>query len=235
MRCEPRAATARSHGKLSFTEAHLSESHPDNTTVPIDPEFFCDGHYVVLLSRSIGGSGISPHELSEILGGGSAEAMSDLLRRGVCLPICFGTDCAMDSGTLFVVGDLDDVHERGWVARLTGMLAIPCGRLVLVCGGGIGDELARAVSGEPADPDYCIYQTIDVPPGDYRVDVLAYPESVTVGMMHERLRDDEIREKYSDRPVVAESYVVQLTPLAGDLPLPALVEDIGWPGVFEPR
>ncbi|MBK6315132.1 MAG: hypothetical protein IPF53_12660 [Blastocatellia bacterium] len=155
---------------------------------PIDERYFCDGSTVVLVSQSLGGSGIAPEALSETLLDGPAEAVTDLLRRGVCLPIDFGTDCAMDSGTLFVVGELDDAHERGWVASLTGWLAIPCGKLVLVCGGGAGDELARAVSGEPADPDYCIYQTIDVPPGDYRVDVLAYPEGVTVGLMHEDLR-----------------------------------------------
>jgi hypothetical protein len=34
--------------------------------------------------------------------------MKDLLRRGICLPIYFGTDCAMDSATSFVVGELDE-------------------------------------------------------------------------------------------------------------------------------
>lgn len=202
---------------------------------PIDERYFCDGSTVLFVSQCLGGSGIAPEALSETLLDGPAEAVTDLLRRGICLPIDFGTDCALDSSTLFVIGELDDAHERGWVASLTGWLAIPCGKLVLVCGGGAGDELARAVSGEPADPDYCIYQTIDVPPGDYRVDVLAYPESVTVGLMHEDLDEDEIREKYADRPVVEEAYVVRLTPSEGEVPLPAFVEETHWPGVFVVR
>jgi len=42
-------------------------------------------------------------------------------------------------------------------------------------------------------------------------------------------------EKYKHLPTVRESYVVQLTPLKGDLPLPQLVEETNWPGVFEFR
>jgi len=210
----------------------MGEERAIPMTTPIDPRYFCDGETVVLVSQSLGGSGISPEDVSATLLDGPAGAVEDLLRRGVCLPVGFGTDCALDSSTLFVVGDLDDAHERGWVASVTGWLAIPCGKLVLVCGGGAGDELARAVSGKPADPDYCIYQTIDVPPGNYRVDVLAYPTSVTVGLMHEDLDDDEIRERYADRPAVEEAYVVRLSPLSGDVPLPAFVEETHWPGVF---
>lgn len=201
-------------------------------TTPIDARYFCDGSTVVLVSQCLGGSGISPEELSGILLDGPAEAVSGLLQRGVCLPIDFGADCALDGGTLFVTGNLSEAHERGWVARLTGWLAVPCGKLVLVCGGGAGDELARAVSGEPADPDYCIHQTIDVPPGDYRVDVLAYPASVTIGLLHEDLDDDEIRDRYSDRPAVDEAYVVRLTPLDQKPPVPEFVEQSHWPGVF---
>ncbi len=231
-------ALLNSSGRVRYwddEEADMREPQPEANAIPIDDRYFCDGSTVVLVSESLGGSGMTAHELAETLLDGTAEAMNDLLRRGVCLPIDFGTDGALDGSTLFVVGGLDDAHERGWVARLTGRLSIPCGRLVLVCGGGSGDELALAVSGEAPDPDYCIYQAIDVPPGDYRVDVLAYPESVTVGLLHEDLDDDAIREKYADRPSVPDGYVVQLTPLVGDLPLPALVEDGNWPGVFEMR
>jgi hypothetical protein len=206
-----------------------------NKTIPIDENFFCDGHYVVLLSQSLGGSGIDPLQLADTLGAGDAGAMQDLLRRGVCLPICFGTDCALDGATRFVVGNLDDEHRQAWVARLTGKLAVPCGKLVLLCGGGNGDDLARAVSGTPPEEDFCIYQTLDVPPGDYRVDVLAYLSSVTVGLLHQDLDDDELQEKYEHLPAVDEGYVVHLTPLDGDLPLPALVDEVNWPGVFELR
>jgi hypothetical protein len=162
--------------------------------------------------------------------------MQDLLRRGVCLPLFFDADCVLDGNTSFVVGPLDDAHERGWVLRLTGRLSIPCGKLVLLAGGGDGDELARAVSGKPPEPNYCIYQTIDVPPGDWRVDVLAYPGSTSLGLYHMDIEDDdELEAMYAHLPPVDEGYVVHLTPLTGELPLPELVEDIGWPGVFLPR
>src|SRR5688572_20038809 len=206
-----------------------------SSITPIDPDFFNDGHFVVLLSQSLGGSGLDPHKLADTLGVGNAEPMKDLLRRGICLPIYFGTDCAMDSATSFVVGELDEPHERAWIARLTGKLRIPCGKLVLLSGGGVGEDMERAVSGKPADKDYCIYQTIDVPPGDYRVDVLAYVDSTTVGLMHEDLELEEVAEKYKHLPAVRESYVVQLTALAGDLPLPRLDEETNWPAVFELR
>jgi hypothetical protein len=204
-------------------------------STPIDPDFFNDGHFVVLLSRSLGGSGMDPHKLADTLGVGNADAMTDLLTHGICLPIYFGTDCAMDSATLFVVGDLDEPHEKAWIARLTGKLCIPCGKLILLSGGGVGEDMARAVSGRPPDKDYCIYQTIDVPPGDYRVDVLAYVDSTTVGLMHEDLDLDEVAEKYKHLPTVRESYVVRLMPLEGDLPLPGLDEETNWPAVFALR
>ena len=206
-----------------------------NASIPIDEDFFCDGHYAVLLSRSLGGSGMDPNELAGILGEGNPDAMHDLLKRGICLPIFFGTDCALDGGTRFVIGALDAAHEKAWVARLTAKLAIPCGKFVLLAGGGSGDEMAQAVSGAPPDPDYCIYQTIDVPPGDYRVDVLAYRDSPTVGFLHEDLDDDELEEKYRHLPEVDEAYVVRLTPLEGTIAPPALVDEVGWPGVFEFR
>lgn len=205
-----------------------------NKTTPIDPDFFNDGHFVVLLSQSRGGSRMDPHKLADTLGVGEAASMKELLRRGICLPIYFGTDCSMDGATLFVVGDLDEAHEKAWIARLTSKLAIPCGKLILLSGGGVGEDMERAVSGNPPQKDYCIYQVIDVPPGDYRVDVLAYVDSTTVGL-HEDLEAEELAEKYRHLPTVRESYVVQLTPLAGDLPLPALEEETNWPGVFEFR
>lgn len=206
-----------------------------NKKVPLDSEFFCDGAYYVLTSHSLGGSGIDAHALADILGSPGESQMNDLLRQGVCLPLAFEGDCAMDGDTLFVVGDLDARHEQACIARLTGKLSIPCGRFLMLCGGGDGDGLARAISGKPADKDYCIYQTIDVPPGDYRVDVLAYLDSDTVMFRDEDGDEEAIREKYAHLPTVDERYVVHLTPLDGDVPLPALIDDVEWPGVFEFR
>jgi hypothetical protein len=213
----------------------MSPAEAINKTVPIDPDFFCDGHFAVLLSQSLGGSGMDPHKLSDTLGYSTAETMNDLLSRGICLPIFFDGDCALDGATLFVLGNLDEAHARAWVGRITGKLRIPCGKLVLLAGGGDGDELARAVSGQAPEPHYCIYQTIDVPPDDYRVDIYAYAESLSIGLLHGDLEPEEISEKYAHLPAVTESYVIQLTPLREVVPLPTLVEEIDWPGVFELR
>lgn len=199
---------------------------------PIDPHFFCDGAYYVLLSRSLANSGLDPHALADTLGEGDPEQIADLLERGICLPLMFGGDCAMDGGTAFVVGPLDAAHEQGWAMRLTSKLSIPCGKLVLLAGGGDGDLLERAISGEPPEEHYVVYQTIDVPPGDWRVDVYAYPTSMTVALHHDDLDEDEIAAKYAKYPKVDVDYVVQLTPPSGDVPLPELDPDLGWPGVF---
>lgn len=213
----------------------MNKPAPINKTILLESEFFCDGAYYLLTSHSLGGSGIDPHVLADVLGNPTAKQMNDLLRKGVCLPLAFEGDCAMDGDTLFVVGALDARHEQAWIARLTSRLSIPCGRLVMLCGGGDGDGLARAISGKPPDEDYCIYQTIEVPPGDYRVDVLAYLESDTVMFMDEDSDEDAVRKKYRHLPKVDERYVVHLTPLEGDVSLPPLVDEVNWPGVFECR
>jgi hypothetical protein len=209
----------------------MAKPAPINKAISLESEFFCDGAFYLLTSHSLGGSGIDPHALADILGSPTERQMNELLRKGICLPLAFEGDCAMDGETLFVVGDLDAPHQQAWIARLTGKLLIPCGKFLMLCGGGDGDGLARAISGVPADKDYCIYQTIEVPPGDYRVDVLAYLDSDTVMFMGDG-DEDGIREKYAHLPKVDERYVVHLTPLEGDLPLPPLVDEVNWPGVF---
>lgn len=127
----------------------MSLAEAVNKTVPIDPEFFYDGHFAVLLSQSLGGSGVDPHTLSDTLGYNTAESMNDLLGRGIGLPIFFGGDCALDGATHFVLGELDEMHETAWIGRLTGRLSIPCGKLFLLAGGGDGDELRATYRARP--------------------------------------------------------------------------------------
>jgi hypothetical protein len=203
--------------------------------LPIDERFFCDGHYYVLTSRSLGGSGQSPEEIASLLGDASTTSIAGLLARGICLPLFFDGDCAMDSATRFVVGALGPEHERAWIGRLSATLEIPCGHLVLVAGGGDGGELAQALSGKPPEPSYVFYQSLEVPPGTYQVDVLAYARSMTVALHEEDLEEEEIAEKYAALPEVEESYVIHLTPAAAERPSPALVPDVGWCGVFDFR
>ncbi len=214
-------------------------------TIPISEEFFCDGHYYVLTSASLGGSGLQPEVLSDILGRADEQEIEDLLRRGICIPLCFDGDCALDRNTLFVLGELTEQEEHDWIARFAWKLNISCGKLVLLCGGGDAEELAYAISGNPPKPHYQIFRVIDVPPAEYLVEIYAYLSSMTVQLSLEEydenwnLKEDEVlRQWYQiNRPGNADiSYIIRLGPLkTTELSLPKLVPEIGWCGEFEFR
>lgn len=90
-----------------------------NRYIPISPQFFCDGDGYVLTSASLGGSNLTPSQISDIVLNGSAQDITPLLDQGICMPILFESDCALDRKTLFVLGDLTPQQEQGWQARLT--------------------------------------------------------------------------------------------------------------------
>lgn len=212
--------------------------------IPIAPNFFCDGHYYLLTSSSLGGSGLTPEALSNTLRGAVPSEIRHLLRQGVCLPLFFDGDCALDGCTVFVVGDLTEPEDNDWIGKLTSLLKIPCGKLVLLCGGGDAAELAEAISGNPPKPNYEIFQTIEVPPGDYQVEIYAYLSSMTVQLYLSdydeagNLEDNEAAERWYEthRPGLENvSYIIRLIPLKGEPPEPALVPDIDWCGEFEFR
>ncbi|HEY9888747.1 MAG TPA: hypothetical protein V6D02_10125 [Candidatus Obscuribacterales bacterium] len=206
--------------------------------IPLDPEFFCDGHYYVLTSMSLGGSDRTPAAIAAVLGAGDEAAITALLQEGICLPLFFDGDCALDGMTQFVIGDLTESEERDWMGKLTAQLNIPCGKLVVLCGGGDPDEFAVAISGASPDPDYVIFQVIDVPPGAYCVEIYAYLASLTVQLS---LADGQDNAPWpaataAHHPEPEEvGYIIRLSPWSTALPLPALVPEIGWCGQFEWR
>lgn len=213
-------------------------------SIPIEKEFFCDGPYYVLTSTSLGGSGLEPEEISEVLSGSDEQKIAELLRAGVCIPLFFDGDCALDGGTLFVLGDLTAQEEHNWIGRLSWKLNIPCGKFVILCGGGDADELADAISGNPPQPDYQIFQVVDVPPAEYLVEVYAYLSSMTVQRsLHSydknwNLSENEaLRQWYQEnRPGILNlGYIIRLVPLETEPPFPKLVSEIGWCGEFEFR
>ncbi|HEY9888272.1 MAG TPA: hypothetical protein V6D02_07705 [Candidatus Obscuribacterales bacterium] len=222
----------------------MSQSTGDRQVIPLDENFFCDGHYYVLTSASLGGSGRSPAEVSEILGQGDADGITGLLWEGVCLPLCFDGDCALDQKTLIVVGDLTPEEARDWIGRLRWKLNIPCGKLVILCGGGDADEFAEAVSGVPPRPNYQIFQAIAVPPGDYLLEIYAYLSSMTVQMTlseydehWNEIEHVELREWYETHQPGQEDigYIIRLAPLQEIPPVPTLDPEMGWCGFFEFR
>jgi hypothetical protein len=213
----------------------LSETNP---RVSIEKEFFCDGHCYVLTSQSLGGSGVTPAELSEILFEGDDEKTAELLKKGVCLPVCFDGDCALDGNTVFVLGDLSEQEERDWIARLAWKLNVPCGKMILCCGCS-DDDLEHAVSGAPPDEHYVFFQTIEVPPAEYLVEIYAYFSSQTVQVSltkydeSGRYYEDAAQEAWyrENRPgVEGVGYVIRLKPLETEPVMPALVQ--GWLGKF---
>lgn len=212
--------------------------------IPIDEAFFCDGHYYVLTSASLGGSGLTPEALSNTLRRADESEIEELLRRGVCIPLFFDGDCALDGETIFVLGDLTEQEEHDWIGRLSWKLNIPCGKFILLCGGGDAEELADAISGKPPKPNYQIFQVIDVPPAEYLVEVYAYLASMTVQLSLDEyddkgnLKENENLEQWykTNRPGMdGVNYIIRLVPLDTEPPLPKLVFEIGWCGDFEFR
>lgn len=197
--------------------------------IPISSHFFCDGHGYVLTSASLGGSDLSPIQFSELVLNGSSDAIAPLLAQGICMPILFESDCALDRKTLFVIGKLTPQEENDWCARLTWKLNIPCGKLILLCSC-VAEDVAHAISGKPPREDFMIFQVIDVPPDLYEVNIYAYSSSPT---FIETL-DEEEYERYekemieldlddydSQGNLISVGYIICLSPLTNmELDLP---------------
>ena len=212
-----------------------------NNRVHISQEFFCDGHCYLLTSSSLGGSGITVEELSESLFETSEEKLTELLRKGVCFPVCFPGDCALDSNTLFVLGDLNEQEETNWIARIAWKLNIPCGKLIIGCGC-LAEDLEPALAGEPPQENYEIYQVIEIPPAEYLVELYAYFSSMTVQVSLDKYdergnsyEDEELANWYREnRPEIEGiDYIIRLKPLEAEPPMPKLFE--GWFEEFEFR
>ncbi|CAN1212349.1 DUF4261 domain-containing protein [Tumidithrix helvetica PCC 7403] len=217
----------------------MSKSIEPSIRIPISPEFFCDGGYYVLTSTSLGGGNFTPSEISTSLGDGNEAQVEELLKQGVCIPLFFEADCEIDRGTLFVIGDLTEEEASGWVGKLVAKLNIPCGKLVLLCGGGHEDMIAEAISGNPPNPNYVVFQAIDVPPDEYQVEIYAYlPSSSARNYIEDRLEEQEpsIQDWFHRNQYDLEDgigYIIRLTPLTTEPPLPKLVPEVGWCGVFD--
>lgn len=214
--------------------------YPD-IRIPISPSFFCDGHGYLLTSSSLGGSSLEPTQLSNILLNGSLEEMESLLHRGICIPLGFDGDCAMDRSTLVVVGNLTKSEEEEWLGRLVWKLNIPCGKLVLLCGGGYAEDLAHAISGKPPKEHYQIFQIFDVPPDEYLVEIYAYKSSLTAYLHLSSLQEIEDEDDFEEEDDYDQygnlkkvSYIIRLIPLDVEPPLPKQ-DFYGWCEEFEFR
>lgn len=193
--------------------------------IAISNGFFCDGASYLLTSSSLGGSNLTAAEIQDIIFAESNEETTRLLlEKGVAIPIRFPGDCALDGVTEFVIGDLSEREEQTWQARIVWKLNVPCGKLILCCGC-LAEDLEPALNGEKPAENYEIYQVIDVPPDEYKVEIYAYAASQTVRVERDT---DEIEE------AAAAGYVIRLAPLGGEtLGVPEI--EGGWFHRFEFR
>ncbi len=232
-------------------------SHTANRQVlPLNDAFFNDGYWYVLSSTSLGGSQLSPAQIAEKLENPDPARLRPLLRAGVCLPLFFPGDCALDDAVV-VVGDLTEQEEAEWIGRIQATLNIPCGEF-LVMGGGLAEDFEVALSQfEAPDPHFVFFQKFKLEPGTYLVEVYAFLGSMTVNIAWGDLEDGFNSKALTDwwrrtRPgqdypqwlttyleddYIDSSefglleYLIRLTSIseaeAAEIPIPALVEENG--------
>ena len=209
--------------------------------IRINKDMFCDGHGYLLTSTSLGGSDLTAAEVSETLFRGDGEKSLEMAKKGICFPIAFEGDCALDENTLFVIGDLNEQEERNWIARLRWKLNIPCGKLVLVCGWA-EEDIEQAMLGESPDRGYPMYQTIEVPPNEYLVEIYAYIESLTVQLSFDEedengylIENEEQAELYKKKypGIEGVDYIIRLSALKTEPKMPRMEES--WFEDFEFR
>lgn len=225
---------------------------------PLPEGFFNDGAWYVLGSTSLGGSGLDPDGIAGLLGSDDEGAVRGLLRDGVCLPLVFPGDCAMDRAIL-VVGELTPAEEAEWVARVRSRLEIPCGEF-LIQGGGVEECFEEALASFAPSPDSATFHKLRVAPGSYLVEVYAFVSSMTVNFAWEDEDDFDPgawwRETRAGEPEAAwiptwrkegyvpaddfpelTEYLVRLIPAAtvDAPPLPPLDGELCWVEDFELR
>ncbi|MCI5144366.1 MAG: hypothetical protein D3923_02295 [Candidatus Electrothrix sp. AR3] len=94
------------------------------------------------------------------------QVINDLLRRGICLPLFFDCDCALDEA-IFVLGELNEREEAEWLGRIQLKLEVPCGELLLMGGGREEDFEIALEHFDPPNKHFQFFQKIKVDPGSY--------------------------------------------------------------------
>jgi hypothetical protein len=223
---------------------------------PIDQRFFNDGAWYVLSSTSLGNSGLTPEEMVNILQGG-LEGVRQLLVDGICLPLFFPGDCALDQVAI-VLGDLTAEQESEWLGRIQSKLHIPCGEFLVLGGGGSEEDWETAIHHPaPSDPNlFCNFQKFKIPPGDYLVEVYAFLGSMNFNFQLDEIGSENweqwfhlqdvttppqwfqslLKNDYIDSQALdLQEYLIRLSPLQEQPPLPILDEELSWCGHYQFR
>lgn len=224
--------------------------------IPIKDSFFNDGYWYVLTSSSLGGRNYGAQEISDKLCKGDADTVRSLVKDGICLPICFPADCALDMSVV-LIGDLSEQENQEWLSCMRSKLEIPCGEFMLM-GGAMPEHFeASLASTEPGDPCGSPCHKIKVDPGTYLVEVYAFLGSTTVNEAWEEWPYEESAEEWWSRTrpnqeskwieafeeeeyVDAEDlglleYIIRLSPLTEDVDIPDLDEETNWCQEFKAR
>jgi hypothetical protein len=231
-------------------------------TENIHPDFFNDGYWYVLTSKTLGGSGLDADGIADALQAEEPEPVQALIRNGICLPLQFPGDCAMDGRTRFVLGPLSEVEDAEWIGRVQAVLNIGDGKFILMAGG-TDEHFEDMLTITEQDPDAIGFHCLEVPPARYRVEVLAFVSSMTVNFAWEDPEDDEerstreLREYWQDTRRGEDepdwlkswaeegyvdsdeanllSYIIRLEPFEGTVDVPEQDEDSHWISEFEIR
>lgn len=225
--------------------------------IALHEQFYNDGAWYVLSSTSLANSGLNPEEMVSKLQG-NQEDMQQLLADGICLPLFFPGDCALD-GAVIVVGDLTAEQEREWLGRIQSKLHIPCGEFMLVGGGGCEDDWEAAINYfAPPDPHLINFQKVRVSPGDYLVEVYAFLGSMNFNFHLDNIKRENWQQWFhlkgipeSEQPqwfrflqendyidserFDLQEYIIRLAPLYEAPPIPVLDEEIVWCSQYEFR
>jgi hypothetical protein len=212
------------------------------TVLPIHNGFFNDGHWHVLSSTSLGGSGLSAAEMDSRLWSQNPKGMNDLLQRGICLPLYIDCDCALDN-VVFVLGDLTEQEEAEWLGRIQKRLEIPCGEFMLV-GGGLEEDFDVAL--QHFEPPNCEpFYKIKLKPGSYLVEVYAFLGSCPVNKAFREWLNTDPRDQpqwlsffqedgyVENEDIELLEHIIRLVPTDADTPIPQVRDDMNcWVGDF---
>ncbi|WYD81527.1 MAG: hypothetical protein V8K32_03895 [Candidatus Electrothrix gigas] len=212
------------------------------TVLPIHNDFFNDGHWHVLSSTSLGGSGLSAAEMDSRLWSQNPKGMNDLLQRGICLPLYIDCDCALDN-VVFVLGDLTEQEEAEWLGRIQIRLEIPCGEFMLV-GGGLEEDFDVAL--QHFEPPNCEpFYKIKLKPGSYLVEVYAFLSSCPVNNAFREWLNTDPRDQpqwlsffqedgyVENEDIELLEHIIRLVPTDADTPIPQVRDDMNcWVGDF---
>lgn len=234
----------------------------NRAVLPLSEAFLNNGRWYVLSSTSLGGHAFSPEEMESKLCSKDAQAINTLLNDGVCLPLYFSGDGALDQAVI-VQGDLSPQEEAEWIGRIRWKLKIPSGTFFIM-GGTRAEHFQAVLSQHNTDEGQRdFFQKLSIDSGDYLVEVYAFLGSMTfnehwdelvqpdAGMLgwFQRTRPEQdepawlnaLREDgYIDRETFhLLEYIIRLSPLSpleeAEIPFPELDEEHFWCGSFELR